>query len=304
MARLASNYPALNRLRSVPLELVNAVMLSAALTATVLASDKINPATSATQQSIQFSNPQSTPLSSLLSNQPSNQLANHESAQEMIQKAMDNWRGLTSSSLLTMVIHRPDWERSMTVQGWTQGDKQSLVRVTDPKVDAGNAFLIDDKQMWSYSPKINRVIKVPSSMMSQSWMGSDFSNKDVSRTTELLDDYSHRLIATEELDGHRVYTIESIPHESAPVVWGKQVTVLRDDWVMLRQEFWDQDNQLVKAMECDDIEPVGKRSVAMRCRMSQVEKVEEWTEIRNQNVHFDIILPSYMFTLSNLRNPR
>ncbi|GIU25851.1 outer membrane lipoprotein-sorting protein [Shewanella sp. MBTL60-007] len=270
--------------------------MSVVLTASAVASDKVKPTESATQLSTQDFIQDPT--------QDFDQASNQESAQEMIQKAMDNWRGLTSSSQLTMVIHRSDWERSMTVQGWTQGDKQSLVRVTEPKVDAGNAFLILDKQMWSYSPKINRVIKVPSSMMNQSWMGSDFSNKDVSRTTELLDDYSHQLIATAELDGHRLYTIESTPHESAPVVWGKQVTVLRDDWVMLRQEFWDQDNKLVKAMECSDIKPVGHRSVAMRCRMSQVEKAGEWTEIRNQNVRFDITLPSYMFTLSNLRNPR
>ncbi|WP_220769996.1 outer membrane lipoprotein-sorting protein [Shewanella sp. MBTL60-007] len=296
MSRLASDNSALSPIKSVLFWLANAVILSVVLTASAVASDKVKPTESATQLSTQDFIQDPT--------QDFDQASNQESAQEMIQKAMDNWRGLTSSSQLTMVIHRSDWERSMTVQGWTQGDKQSLVRVTEPKVDAGNAFLILDKQMWSYSPKINRVIKVPSSMMNQSWMGSDFSNKDVSRTTELLDDYSHQLIATAELDGHRLYTIESTPHESAPVVWGKQVTVLRDDWVMLRQEFWDQDNKLVKAMECSDIKPVGHRSVAMRCRMSQVEKAGEWTEIRNQNVRFDITLPSYMFTLSNLRNPR
>ncbi|GIU29653.1 outer membrane lipoprotein-sorting protein [Shewanella schlegeliana] len=296
MGRLASNDSALNRLKSVLLWLANALMLSLALMVSTIASDKAESTENITQLSTQELVQDSA--------QDVDQESNQVSAHEMIQKAMDNWRGLTSSSLLTMVIHRPSWERSMTVQGWTEGDKKSLVRITEPKVDAGNAFLIDDKQMWSYSPKINRVIKVPSSMMNQSWMGSDFSNKDVSRTTELLEDYSHRLIATDELDGYRVYTIESIPHESAPVVWGKQITLLRDDWVMLRQEFWDQDDKLVKAMECGDIESVGHRSVAMRCRMSQVEKAEEWTEIRNQNVRFDITLPDYMFTLSNLRNPR
>ncbi|MGS0689557.1 outer membrane lipoprotein-sorting protein [Shewanella sp. 30m-9] len=296
MSDTCNNITALIRLKWMVLGLAVGVMLSTVLTASALASsliyDQLNPAKS----------------TALLSNQDASQLSvqlfNQDAAQQMIQKAMENWRGLTSSSELTMVIHRPDWQRSMTVQAWTEGDKQSLVRVIEPKVDAGNAFLINDKQMWSYSPKINRVIKVPSSMMNQSWMGSDFSNKDVSRTTELLDDYSHQLLQTEEVDGHQVYTIESIPHESAPVVWGKQVTRLRDDWVMLRQEYWDQDNQLVKAMDCGDIKPVGARHVAMRCRMAQVEKSGEWTEIRNKNVQFDITLPGYMFTLSNLRNPR
>ena len=78
---------------------------------------------------------------------------------------------------MTMTIHRPDWERSMSMRAWTEGDDRSLVRVTAPARDRGNGTLMDDNRMWSFSPRVNRVIKVPSSMMNQSWMGSDFSNK-------------------------------------------------------------------------------------------------------------------------------
>lgn len=100
---------------------------------------------------------------------------------ELIVQAMNHWRGLTSYSEMTMTIHRPDWQRSMSMRAWTKGDKTSLVRVTAPKKDAGNGTLTKDNNMWTFSPKINRIIKVPSSMMSQSWMGSDFSNKDISK---------------------------------------------------------------------------------------------------------------------------
>ncbi len=100
-------------------------------------------------------------------------------ADEIIRKAIDHYRGVTSYSEIRMIIHRADWERSMTMRGWSKGDEQSLIRVTEPRKDAGNGTLLDDKQMWSYSPRINRIVKVPSSMMAQSWMGSDFSNKDI-----------------------------------------------------------------------------------------------------------------------------
>jgi hypothetical protein len=89
--------------------------------------------------------------------------------------------------------------------------------------------------MWTFSPKINRILKVPASMMSQSWMGSDFSNKDISKSTDIIDQYDHRLVGSETLDGHLVYTIESIPHEDAAVVWGREVIVIRDDYIMLSQ---------------------------------------------------------------------
>jgi hypothetical protein len=123
-------------------------------------------------------------------------------ARQLVQQAMDHWRGLTSYSEMTMTIHRPDWERTMTMKSWSKGDKLSLVRVTEPKKDAGNGTLLNDGNMWTFTPKINRIIKVPSSMMSQSWMGSDFSNKDISKSTDIIDQYDHELTGQQERDGH------------------------------------------------------------------------------------------------------
>lgn len=223
---------------------------------------------------------------------------------ELIRLAMDHWRGVTSYSDMTMTIHRSDWQRSFSMQAWTRGDKHSLVRVTEPKKDAGNGTLILDQNMWSYSPKVNRIIKVPSSMMSQSWMGSDFSNKDISKSTDIIDQYDHTLVASEERDGHIFYTIESIPHEEAAVVWGKEVLVLRDDHVMMRQEFWDQDGVLVKEMNALEVAPMDGREIATHLRMHKLESTDEWTDMIVNSVDFDIELSDSMFTLSNLRNPR
>ena len=139
---------------------------------------------------------------------------------ELIQQAMDHWRGTSSYSEISMTIHRSDWERSMSMRSWTKGDKISLVRVVEPRKDAGSGTLTKDNNMWTFAPKINRIIKVPSSMMSQSWMGSDFSNKNISKSTDILDEYEHTLLETREDGQHTVYVIESVPHENAAVVWG------------------------------------------------------------------------------------
>ena len=142
-------------------------------------------------------------------------------ARELVRAAMEHWRGTNSYSEMTMTIHRSDWQRSMSMRSWSEGDKLSLVRVTEPKKDKGNGTLLKDNDMWSYAPKINRIIKIPSSMMSQGWMGSDFSNKDISKSTDILDQYDHSLISQSQQDGHTVYTIEAIPHEDAAIVWGQ-----------------------------------------------------------------------------------
>ena len=232
------------------------------------------------------------------------QMAVAQSARDIIKAAIDNFRGLSSYSEATMIIHRADWERSMEMKIWTQGMDKSLVRITAPKKDIGNGTLLIDDDMWSYSPKINRVIKIPSSMATQSWMGSDFSNNDVSRADDIVDQYQHTLLETASHQGMKLYTIESIPHEDAPVVWGREVLKVREDYVLSSHAFYDQDNRLVKVLQTRDIQFIDGRNVATIERMTKSDKAEEWTEFRMRNIKFNIEIPTNTFTLSNLRNPR
>ncbi|NND83446.1 MAG: outer membrane lipoprotein-sorting protein [Gammaproteobacteria bacterium] len=225
-------------------------------------------------------------------------------ANQILRSAIDNWRGITSVSEMTMTINRPTWQRAMSLKAWTQGDKFSLVRLTAPVKDAGASTLINDKQMWSYAPKINRIIKIPASMMGQSWMGSDFSNKDIGRSTEILEQYNHTLLRSVQSEGHQVHTIVSIPHEDSPVVWGKEVLMIRDDYVILEHQYWDQDGVLVKRLKTMEVSEMGGRIIARRVRMSKLEEPEHWTEVLHHYVEFDVALPPHTFTLSNLRNPR
>ncbi len=227
-----------------------------------------------------------------------------QDAKAIVREAIDHWRGVSSVGEMTMIIHRPDWERTMSMQSWTQDSDKSLVRVTAPKKDRGNGTLMLDNSMWNYSPKVNRVIKVPSSMMGQSWMGSDFSNKDVSRADDIVDLYTHTLLETTEVDGKKVYVVESIPLEEAPVVWGKEVLRIREDQVLLEQGFYDQEGGLVKKLEALEIGEMGGRVIALRQRMSKVDAPEEWTEMHIKSMSYDVKLNDSLFTLANLRNPR
>ena len=227
-----------------------------------------------------------------------------QDATEIVRSSIDNWRGKSSYGEMTMIIHRPSWERSMSMRAWTSGLKKSLVRVTAPRKDAGNGTLTVDNNMWTFSPKVNRVIKVPSSMMGQSWMGSDFSTKDVSRADDIIDQYDHTLLATEEDEGRSVYVIESVPHEEAAVVWGREVLRIRDDDVLLSQEYYDQEGVLVKALRTLEIGEMGGRTIAIRQRMAKAETDDEWTEFRIDSVEFDVEISDNVFTRSNLQNPR
>lgn len=230
--------------------------------------------------------------------------ASAEDAAAIIKHAIDYWRDVSSYSVIEMTIHRPDWERTMTIRVWTRGQKESLVRVTAPSKDAGNATLMLDNDMWSFTPKINRVIKIPSSMMSQSWMGSDFSNNDLAKADDLIEQYTHTLLRTETHEGRKVYVIDSTPKETAPVVWGHEVVKIRDDWLILEHAFYDQQNVLVKQLVTSEIKPMSGKLVASRERMQKADKPGEWTDVVTKEVRFNIPIAAGTFTLSNLRNPR
>jgi outer membrane lipoprotein-sorting protein len=225
-------------------------------------------------------------------------------AAAIIKAAIDYWRDVASYSVAEMKIHRPDWQRTMTFRVWTRGEKHSLVRVIAPAKDAGNATLLIDNEMWSFTPKINRVIKIPSSMMNQSWMGSDFSNNDLAKADDLIEQYHHKLLKSESRDGHTIYVIESVPKETAPVVWGREVVTVRDDYVLLEHAFYDQQGVLVKKLTTQELKPMGGKIVATRQRMQRVDKDQEWTDVITREAEFGINIPASMFTLTNLRNPR
>jgi hypothetical protein len=226
------------------------------------------------------------------------------SADELVRQAVDYWRGNSSYVSIDMTVHRPEWQRSLGMTGWTRGRDDALIRFTAPAKDAGNATLKVGPSMWIFTPKLNQVIKLPASMMAQSWMGSDFSYNDLAKSDQVVNDYTHRLVSTAEVDGHMEYTIESVPKPAAPVVWGKQELKIRDDYVLLEESFFDQDLKLVKKLKTTEIGPLGGRPYSVIMRMTDATEDDHWTELHYTEGVFDLKLPDYLFTLSNLRDPR
>jgi len=225
-------------------------------------------------------------------------------ARDLIRGAIDQWRGKSSHLIQTMVIHRPDWERRVTMVSVTRGEKDALVRFTAPPKNAGNATLKLNRDMWIFTPRLNHVTKLPSSMMAQSWMGSDFSYDDLAKSDSILDDYRFTLVNEMAKKSHTIYTVQGIPKKNAAVVWGKEVFAIREDFVMLERSFYDQDMQLVRRMLTVDIAPVYGRDYPVKLRMETLEKPAQWTLVQTEGGRFNIKVPDFLFTLSNLRNPR
>ncbi|MCG6962064.1 MAG: outer membrane lipoprotein-sorting protein [Acidobacteria bacterium] len=222
----------------------------------------------------------------------------------IVKGAIDYWRDVTSYTVVEMTVHRPDWERASLMRAWTRGEKDSLVRFVKPARDAGSATLKVGDDMWIFSPKLNRVIKLPFSMMAQSWMGSDFSYNDLAKSDQIIHNFTHRLVKTDKQDGHAVYVIESTPLPNAPVIWGKERLRIRDDHLLLEETFFDQDGKPVKRLSAVKIGRLGGKVYVTSMRMEKLDEADHWTEITYRKASFGLSLPDAVFTLSNLRNPR
>lgn len=225
-------------------------------------------------------------------------------ALELVTNAIDLTRGLTSYSEMSMLIKRPSWERSSSLVAWTRGREDALIRFTAPAKDAGNAMLKTGEKMWTFNPKLNRNIRLPSSMMSQSWAGSDFSYNDLSRSDKYLRHYDLHLITTEEIEGRMVYTIDAVPKEDAPVVWGKERMIIRDDFVMVELIYFDQDFEPLKRMSALEIGEMGGRTFAITVRMVDLEEPDSFTEVHYENIDFDVEMEDRMFTTFALQSGR
>jgi len=225
-------------------------------------------------------------------------------AQEILDSAWQYYRGDSSRVEVEMTIHRPNWERSMTILAWTRGMDDSIFRIIAPPKDRGNGTLKKSTEMWTYNPKIDRVIKLPPSLMSQSWMGSDFSNNDLSKANSILKDYTHEIIGTEKHEGQVVYVIKAIAKTDAPVVWGMQILKIRGDHIILQQSFLDEDGVLVKEMTSEKIESMGGKRFPSIWYMRKAEAKGEYTRLHYLKAEFDVPVPDSYFTVSHLRSAR
>jgi outer membrane lipoprotein-sorting protein len=223
-------------------------------------------------------------------------------AKEIVTKAENNIHGLSSQIVMTIQIVRPTWTRSMTVKTWTKGEDYSISIVTAPAKDAGTVFLKRLKEIWNWVPSIERVVKLPPSMMAQSWMGTDFTNDDLVKASSRIDDYTHKLLGDTVIANRKCWKIEMTPLPNAAVIWGKvNIWIDQKDYLELRLEFYDEDNKLVNVLQSSDIKTMGGRTMPSKMEMIPAEKKGQETIITYNSATFDQKIDDDFFTTQNMK---
>ena len=226
-------------------------------------------------------------------------------AKEIIKIADEKNRGETMQGEMTMTIVRPKWERTVSMKSWSKGDKYFMIYITAPAKEKGQVFLKVDKEMWNYVPTISRMIKIPPSMMMQSWMGSDFTNDDLVKQSSIIVDYNHTLLDEETIRGIECYQIELIPHEDAAVVWGKIISwITKDDFNLWKSEYYDEDGYLQNTENSYDIKHFGDRDIPSKIEMIPADKEGQKTILEISSSTFNVPLDNEFFSKQNMKKVR
>lgn len=225
------------------------------------------------------------------------------SAEEIVRKADEKFNGEKSSySVMAMTIVRPGWKRTIEFKNWSLGKDYALTLITLPAKEAGQAFLKRGSEMWSWNPSISRLIKLPPSMMSQGWMGSDYTNDDILRESSVVKDYTHALIGEENIGGRVCYKIRMTAKENTSIVWGKQVRWIdKKDFLVLKAEFYDEDGYLVRTEVGSGIKSMGGRMVTSKIELIPEEEPNNRTLVEIREIKFNIAIGESYFSQQNMK---
>lgn len=228
-------------------------------------------------------------------------LLNAQNATEIIRKADEKARGKTSIASITIQIVRPNWTREMKVKAWTKGNDLSMILVNEPVKDKGVVYLKRKKEVWNWIPSIERNIKLPPSMMSQSWMGTDFTNDDLVKEASIVEDYDHSIIGDTVIDQRSCYKIQLLPKPASAVVWGKLLMCVdKKDNLMLYVEYFDEDGKLINTMKTSDIKMLGGRLLPSKMEMIPADKKNNKTVLIYNSLEFDKPIDDNFFTSQNM----
>lgn len=214
------------------------------------------------------------------------------------------YRSESSEAEVEMKIETPNWKRTLSMRMWSRGMNRTFIHILSPKKDAGISTLRIQTEMWNYFPKINKVMKVPPSMMMSSWMGSDFTNDDLVKESSFLDDYKASFYK-ESNPSPQLFYLQLTPKKDTATVWGKIVITLRkEDWIPVKQVYYDEKGNMLRVMELKEIRNFGNRKIPAVMEMTPLNKKGNKTTVRYLNATFDHGIPNKIFTLRNLQKRR
>lgn len=219
------------------------------------------------------------------------------------QKLDQMYRSSSSMSTVSMQIITPHYQRKLTMNMTTRGMQDTLIRIMSPRKEKGISTLKRGHEMWNYLPKVKKVIRVPASMMSNSWMGSDLTNDDLVKNSSFEKDY---VIKQNDAPENEL-CLRYIPKENAPVTWSKVIACFDQKYELpKRLSFYDEKGKHVRNILYEKIKDVGGRTIPTRISFLPLseEKKGNQTILTFEKIAFDVDIKDFTFSQANLRRGR
>lgn len=225
-----------------------------------------------------------------------------QDAKQIVKKADEKMRGTTMQAEIIIKTIRPTWNREMQCKIWMKGNNLTMILITSPAKDKGIVFLKKKKEVWNWMPALERNIKLPPSMMSQSWMGTDFTNDDLVRESSVVEDYDHTVIGDTVIRNRSCYMIRMIPKPAAAVVWGKVIVCIdKKDFLELHSRFYDEDGGLINTMNGYDVKLMHDRIIPTRFEMIPADKKGQKTEMIYKNILYSSPIDDGFFAAERMK---
>ena len=226
-----------------------------------------------------------------------------QTAKEIVQTADAKMRGNTSQAQITIQTIRPSWSREMTVKTWVKGNELALILIQSPAKEKGIVFLKRNKEVWNWMPSLEKTIKLPPSMMSQSWMGTDFTNDDLVKESSIVHDYEHSIIGDTVIAGRSCYKIRLLPKPEAAVVWGQLLVCIdKTDFLELHTRFYDEDGSLMNTMNASEVKTMDGRLIPTRFEMIPADKPGHKTVMLYKAIQYNRPLNDGFFTTEKMKS--
>lgn len=222
---------------------------------------------------------------------------------KLIERTEQQSLGNTFFGHMKMTVERKEGNRELEILSWNEGRDKAVVKVLKPAKDRGTANLRLEYNLWQYLPNVERTIKIPASLMLQNWMGSDFTNDDLVKTTRLSRDYTYEFVDYQTVNGVKTAHIICHPKPDAAVVWGKVVIWIEPkDAVLLQQDFFTENGEHVKHLTSSEVKSFGTHKISTLVKMQTLKK-NTTTTLQYTKVEFDKPLAKDVFTQNFLKAP-
>jgi outer membrane lipoprotein-sorting protein len=230
-------------------------------------------------------------------------------------KALDDTTRKWTDRTQTMTLHihsKGGGERQRTLKIYDKryagGEDKTISFFLAPPEVEGTGFLQwahqqrDDDQ-WLYLPEFKRTRRITAQIRDQSFMGTDFSYRDLEILGEIQDwtedEAPSALLGAETVDGRDCHVIELRPKADDGGYERIVLWVDKQGLVVRKMDFHEKGDALVKTLALTDIRDIGPIPTAHRLEMHNVKKGSR-TVVDLTDVRFGANLSDDLFTQRQL----